>query len=160
MDEHPSSAGSDPTGPSSPRSDAKREAGSEAFLQLSREEMQSALFAQMVMQQSGIAMMLLGRAPNPQTGETMRDLESAQLFIDQLEMLEAKTRGNLTKAEETLLKQTLMTLRMAFVEATDQPQPEEKPAKPAETASEDKSAPAGEETGEESKKRFSKKFSL
>ena len=122
--------------------------------------MQSALFVQLVMQQSSMAMMMLGKTPHPQTGQTMRDLESAQLFIDQLEMLEAKTRGNLARAEETLLKQTLMTLRMAFVEATEQQQSE---PKPSETPAETRPAPTGVESGEESKepkKRFSKKFSL
>ena len=126
----------------------------------SQEEMQSALFVQLVMQQSSMAMMMLGKTPHPQTGQTMRDLESAQLFIDQLEMLEAKTRGNLARAEETLLKQTLMTLRMAFVEATEQQQSE---PKPSETPVETRPAPTGVESGEESKepkKRFSKKFSL
>jgi len=107
----------------------------------------------------------------------MRDLEAAQLFIGQLEMLEAKTRGNLNKTEETLLKQTLMSLRMTFVEAVDQPQPETPPQPQSETppqpqdetkvepkapeAADEKITPAPEtsEPGE-SKKRFSKKFSL
>jgi Domain of unknown function (DUF1844) len=124
----------------------------------SQEEMQSALFAQLVVQQSGMAMMLLGKSPHPETGKTMRDLEAAQLFIGQLEMLEAKTRGNLTKTEENLLKQTLMALRMAFVEAVEKPQPQPEPK--SEPAAEDKVPPSQPEAAEESKKRFSKKFSL
>jgi hypothetical protein len=119
--------------------------------------MQSALFAQLVMQQSSMAMMLLGRTPNPQTGKTMRDLESARLFIDQLEMLEVKTRGNLTSAEDKVLKQTLLALRMAFVETSEQPPME---TQPTQAASAEKPASSEAETGEESKKRFSKKFSL
>jgi hypothetical protein len=122
---------------------------------LSHEEMQSALFLQLVVQQSSMAMMMMGKTPNPQTGQTMRDLEAAQLFIDQLEMLEAKTRGNLSKAEEAMLKQTLMMLRMAFVGATEQPQSESKSAETNQTTS----AAIGTEGGEEPKKRFSKKFS-
>jgi hypothetical protein len=61
--------------------------------EVSRAEMQSALFAQLVLQQTNLALMLLGKTPNPHTGETMRDLDAAQLFIDQLEMLETKTPG-------------------------------------------------------------------
>ena len=61
----------------------------------SPEEIRSALFAQMVMQQSSMAMMLLGKTPHPETGQMVRDLEAAKLFIDQLEMLEVKTKGNL-----------------------------------------------------------------
>jgi hypothetical protein len=87
----------------------------------SQEEMRSALFAQMVIQQSSMAMMLLGKTAHPQTGEIIRDLEAARLFIDQLEMLEGKTKGNLTPEETALLQQSLMSLRMAFVEAVDSP---------------------------------------
>ena len=83
--------------------------------------MRSALFAQMVMQQSSMAMMLLGKTAHPETGEIIRDLEAARLFIDQLEMLEYKTKGNLTQEEAALLQQSLMSLRMAFVEAVDSP---------------------------------------
>jgi hypothetical protein len=86
-----------------------------------REEMLTALFAHLVMQQSNLAMMLMGKSPHPETGQRVRDLESAKLFIDLLEMLEAKTKGNLTKEEQNLLKQTLMAVRMGFVEAVESP---------------------------------------
>src|SRR5712671_3926510 len=89
----------------------------------SAEEMHSALYAYLVMQQSNMAMMLLGKTPHPETGKTLLDLDSAKLFIDQLEMLEAKTKGNLNPEEASLLKQTLMRLRLAFVEAADAPAP-------------------------------------
>src|SRR2546423_13729060 len=103
---------------------------------MSHEEMMSALFAHMVMQQSNIAMMMLGKVAHPETGKTMHDLEGAKLFIDQLEMLEAKTKGNLSKEEENLLKQSLMSLRLAFVEAVNAaPTEEPKPAAPAESSS-------------------------
>src|SRR6185437_2781085 len=103
---------------------------------ISREEMMSALFAQLVVQQSNMAMLLMGKVPHPQTGQTVRDIEAARLFIDQLEMLEAKTKGNLTKDEDQLLKQSLMSLRMAFVESVESPEPE---AKKVEDASKDES---------------------
>ena len=86
---------------------------------MSRDDMMSALFAHMIMQQSNIAMMMLGKVAHPETGKTMQDLDGAKLFIDQLEMLEAKTKGNLSKEEENLLKQALMSLRMAFVETVN-----------------------------------------
>src|SRR5215475_10795074 len=106
--------------------------------QPTRDEMLSALFAHLVMQQSNMAMMLLGKTPHPETGESMRDLEAAKLFIDMLEMLEAKTKGNLTKEEQSLLKQTLMAVRMGFVEAVEsssaQPESRAKQEPPAEPA--------------------------
>src|SRR5215468_6476802 len=81
----------------------------------------SALFAQLVMQQANMAMMLLGKVAHPETGGVLKDIEAARLFIDQLEMLEVKTQGNLSKEESSLLKQSLMNVRLAFVEAVESP---------------------------------------
>lgn len=132
---------------------------------ISREEMMSALFAQLVIQQSNMAMLLMGKVPHPQTGETVRDIEAARLFIDQLEMLEAKTKGNLTKEEDHLLKQSLMSLRMAFVEAVESPAPEaqkpdaEKKPEPVMPPLENKiESPADAGPDAESKKKFTKKY--
>jgi len=123
---------------------------------ISREEMMSALFAQLVVQQSNMAMLLMGKVPHPQTGQTMRDIEASRLFIDQLEMLEAKTKGNLTREEEQLLKQSLMSLRMAFVEAVESPETEpRKMETPAENKIEAAAQPAADE---DSKKKFTKKY--
>jgi hypothetical protein len=127
---------------------------------ISPEEMQSALFAQLVMQQASMAMTLLGKTPHPQTGKTERDLDGAKFFIDQLEMLEAKTKGNLSRQEQALLQQNLMALRLEFVEAVKTPAPAEKLAAvpSAEPASKEPApaTPPPEDTG--SKKRFSKKY--
>jgi hypothetical protein len=126
---------------------------------MSREEMMSALFAQLVIQQSNMAMLLMGKVPHPQTGETVRDVEAARLFIDQLEMLETKTKGNLTKEEEQLLKQSLMGLRMAFVEAVESPAAEEKKVEAGPAPAENKIESAPQATAEEdSKKKFTKKY--
>jgi hypothetical protein len=134
----------------------------------SREEMMSALFAHMVVQQSNMALMMLGEVPNPQTGETMRDLEAARMFIDQLEMLEFKTKGNLSKQEEQLLNQSLTGLRMAFVEAIEKesagspqpsssaaatPTPQSKPEEGTPTIVAE--ATSDEESG---RKKFTKKY--
>jgi hypothetical protein len=144
-------------------------AGHEEFAGLSRDQIHSALFAQMVMQQSNLALMLLGKTPHPETGQPMRDLDAAKLFIDQLEMLEVKTKGNLNSQEAMLLKQSLMTLHLAFVEAVNAPETPPPAAKPATTpakedspAAENKTAPAettGAASEEETQKRFSKKYS-
>jgi hypothetical protein len=112
----------------------------------------------MVMQQANMAMMLLGKVPHPQTGEKIRDLEGAQMFIDQLEMLEAKTKGNLSKPEENLLRQSLTSLRMAFVESA-----EAEPPRPAATAAEkpaenNPAAPTESAADAEAKKKFTKKY--
>lgn len=135
----------------------------------SREEIISALFANLVIQQTNMAFMFLGRVPHPDTGEIVQDFESAKFFIDQLEMIEVKTKGNLDKREEGLLKQSLTGLRMAFVEAVDGKgtTPEQKPiatstgepVKPDETSVPDAPAPETKAPAEdESRKKFSKKY--
>ena len=139
-----------------------------------QDKMMSDLFASMVMQHTNMALIFLGQTPNPQTGQTTQDLEHARYFIDLLEMLAVKTKGNLAKPEDTLLKQSLTHLRLSFVEAVEHPP---KPATPALTpATPPTPAPAGppvdeqempvtepvlpgEKTAEsESRKKFSKKY--
>lgn len=131
-----------------------------------REEMMSAMFAQLIMQHTNMAMIFLGKVPNPQTGKTSQDLDSARFFIDQLEMLEVKTKGNLDKQESAILKQSLASLRMAFVEAVNHPQADATP--PAAPPTDEQETPVNEpplpgektaEPGAESKKIFTKKYS-
>jgi hypothetical protein len=146
-----------------PSSSPERPAGNPG-----REEMLSALFANMVIQQTNMAMMLLGKVAHPETGQFMQDIDSARMFIDQLEMIEAKTKGNLNKQEEGLLKQALSALHMSFVETVDAPvdakQAPEREAAPsaaaqAEAAPEKPAAaPAETPAPEESRKKFSKKY--
>jgi len=126
----------------------------------------SALFASMVMQNTNMALIFLGQAPHPQTGQTAQDLEHATYFIDQLEMLAVKTKGNLDKQEEALLKQSLTHLRMAFVEAVQNPPKTAPPAAtPATPPVDEQETPVaepilpGEKTAEsDSRKKFSKKY--
>lgn len=135
---------------------------------VSRDEMLSALFAQMVVQQANLAMMLLGKMPHPRSGQKVQDLEGARLFIDQLEMIEIKTKGNLSKEEESLLKQTLLSLHLAFVEVVESPAPSpppgstpaapERTAEPAASLPESKPASEAAAAEAESRKKFSKKY--
>ena len=120
-------------------------------------DLMSARFAHMVMQQSSMAMMLMGKSPHPETGQTVRDLDAAQFFIDQLEMLEQKTKGNLNAEEMTLLKQSLMSLRLAYVEAVDSPAQAAPAAPGAAAAAAAPTAPAQPEDSE-SHKKFTKKY--
>jgi hypothetical protein len=79
------------------------------------EQMHSALFANLVIQNSQMALLFLGKMPHPETGEIVRDLEGAQSYIDFLDMLEQKTKGNLDAREQAMLQQSLTNLRLAFV---------------------------------------------
>jgi len=140
-----------------------------------QKQLMSAMFASLVMQNTNMALIFLGHAPNPQTGQTAADLENAKYFIDQLEMLSVKTKGNLDRNEETMLKQSLTSLRLAFVEAVSKPieaparseKSENPPTDEQETPSAQES-PEGEPAGEAapivtpeeaaSKKKFKKKY--
>ena len=131
------------------------------------EDMMSALFAQLIIQQTNLAMMLLGKVAHPETGQVHKDIDSARLFIDQLEMLEVKTKGNLTREESGLLKQSLMNLRLAFVEAVDEPaKGSSEPANAGTNAPSSQTAsspgsttgPAASAEEDEHRKKFSKKY--
>jgi hypothetical protein len=104
-----------------------------------------ALFGALIMSMAQSAMVGLGKLVNPVTGKTGVDLESAQQSIDILDMLEAKTRGNLDDAEARMLRATLADLKLNYVEtanaapaappapaAAEPPKPESAPAAPEE----------------------------
>jgi hypothetical protein len=133
---------------------------------LSPEQRMSALFTGMVLNQAQLALMLMGIIPHPGTGQTAKDLDGARLFIDQLEMLEEKTKGNLDQHERKLLRDQLTALRMAFVEASSEsagpavaPAKAEAP-KSAEATGPTDGADAGSTsaTDQDSRKKFSKKY--
>ena len=127
---------------------------------------QTALFAGLVFQMTEMGLTLLGHGSNSAETAKEPDVEHARVVIEQLEMIEAKTKGNLTPAEAGMLKQSLAMVRMAFVEAVNQSNRKGT----TETAAsmpgpETKSAPAPEgvpgqpeDSVEDSKVRFSKKY--
>ncbi len=128
-------------------------------------------FIEFVMMHAQNAALFLGQIPNPKTGEPEVNLDLARMFIDQLEMIQEKTRGNLTNEEIMILRNALSNLQMAFVEAsgTAQPQPPEQPEapqpasrQPAEhpesTASAQSPPIAAAETESESRKKFTKSY--
>ncbi len=126
-------------------------------------------FIEFVMMQAQNAALFLGQIPNPQTGQAEVNLEVARMFIDQLVMIQEKTRGNLTSEETTVLRNALSSLQMAFVEASQGgrssgptgPSPEVAP-EPATGAPEDQPAASSEPiapaTESESKKKFTKSY--
>src|SRR3954470_2942806 len=73
-------------------------------------------FVEFVMMHAQNAALFLGQIPNPKTGEGEVNLELAKMFIDQLAMIQEKTRGNLSNEETTVLRNTLSNLQMAYVE--------------------------------------------
>lgn len=63
------------------------------------------------------AMAMLGHMPDPASGETAVNKPYAKHYIDTLDMLGEKTKGNLSDQESTILSEALHALRMAYVNA-------------------------------------------
>jgi hypothetical protein len=73
-------------------------------------------FEALVLTLATTAAVHFGDVPDPTSGEKGRpNLRAAAQMIDLLALLEQKTRGNLTPAEEHFLEQVLYELRMRFV---------------------------------------------
>jgi hypothetical protein len=122
-------------------------------------------FIEFVMMHAQNAALFLGQIPNPKTGQGEVNLELAKMFIDQLSMIQEKTRGNLTTEEAGVLRNTLANLQMVYVEVaqhggaeTKPPQPEEAP--PAEQRSTTAPEPSASSSSSESesKKKFTKSY--
>jgi len=77
------------------------------------------LFMQLIIQNQQIAMMSMGKIKNPVTDKVERNLEHAKIYIDTLDMLLAKTKGNLSGYEEKFLTETLKDLKLNYVDEID-----------------------------------------
>jgi hypothetical protein len=64
------------------------------------------------------ALLHLGELEHPEGGAAEKDLPLAKHTIDILSMLEEKTKGNLTSAEEKLMQSLLYDLRLRYVNAS------------------------------------------
>jgi hypothetical protein len=74
---------------------------------------------QLIMQNQQIAMMAMGKIKNPISDKIERNLEHAKIYIDTLDMLLAKTKGNLSEYEEKFLIETLKELKLNYVDEVD-----------------------------------------
>jgi hypothetical protein len=76
-------------------------------------------FSTLIMSLATSAVMAMGKAPDPHTGQVFKDMVMAKQNIDIIAMLQGKTKGNCTKEEEHLLEGILYELRMLYVEAQE-----------------------------------------
>jgi hypothetical protein len=67
------------------------------------------------------ALVALGQVPHPATGKTHVHRHQAQYFIDTIEVLRTKTKGNLTADEQQMIDSLLHQLRMLFISVAAQP---------------------------------------
>jgi uncharacterized protein DUF1844 len=134
-------------------------------------------FIEFVMMHAQNAALFLGQIPNPKTGEAEINLDLARMFIDQLEMIQEKTRGNLTNEETTVLRNALSNLQMVYVEVAGESgrarpasapeaaaQAEPPQAAPSQSAEQSSAGPeqsppiASSEGEQESRKKFTKSY--
>lgn len=62
------------------------------------------------------AWIALGKIPNPMTQQIEENKNQAKFIIDTLDVLEKKTKGNLTKEESEILEKLLYDLRLNYVD--------------------------------------------
>ena len=130
-------------------------------------------FIEFVVMHAQNAALFLGQIPNPRTGEAEVNLDLARMFIDQLAMIQEKTRGNLTSEEAKVLSNALSNLQMAYVEASGGAGPQgapgptteqaeeaaPKPTEPPSAGKSETSEPiASTEPETESRKKFTKSY--
>ena len=73
-------------------------------------------FIEFVLMQAQQIALMLGQIPGPDGQPMEPNLPVARIFIDQLEMIREKTRGNLTKEEEDFFNMSLYELQLKYVE--------------------------------------------
>lgn len=130
-------------------------------------------FIELVMMNAQQASLCLGLIEHPSTGKAEVNLQAAKMFIDHLEIIHEKTRGNLSKDEEKILSSVLSELRMAFVQVSsgnaghvhdencqhDHAAPAPAAAAPAPEVQAGNEAPKQESSSEEEgKKKFTKSY--
>ncbi len=79
------------------------------------EELPEPALDHLVMQLATSAAIELGEIANPITGETNVSLSRARFSIGLLEVLQKKTSGNLSAAEQQLIERALHGIRLAWL---------------------------------------------
>ena len=83
---------------------------------VSAEEIHKRQFIGFVSLLANSAMQQLGKLANPLTGKIERNLDGAKATIDMIEMLKAKTQGNLSPEEQQVLESNLSNLQLNYVD--------------------------------------------
>ena len=113
------------------------------------------LFTHLITMLSMSAMQQMGKLKNPVSGKIELQLQAAQITIDLLDMLEEKTKGNLDQEEARLLKDTISSLKLNYVE-TEEASKSEKTEEAASPKTEEKKEPASESKSPKANKEQAK----
>lgn len=80
-------------------------------------EIPEANFISLVLFFATIATQHLGLVQNPLSEKVEKNLELAKYTIDSIDILKAKTKGNLTEEEQEVIDNILGDLKLAYVKA-------------------------------------------
>lgn len=87
--------------------------------ELTAEQKHQALFMNLVLSLQQAAWFQLGKIPHPESNKIERDLNQARYSIDLLDMLLARTKGNLHEEEARMLEHVLRELKLNYVDEID-----------------------------------------
>jgi len=102
-------------------------------------------FIQLVITFQAAAMQQMGKLQNPITKKVECNLDQAQFSIDMLEMIQNKTKNNLSENETKFLEHALYELRMNYLDEVKKNQ-QEKKEKDTKQKEETKESPGAEES--------------
>jgi hypothetical protein len=98
-------------------------------------------FVSLIFSLQQAAMAQLGKIANPASGKTEKNLVQAKATIDMLDMLKAKTQGNLTETEQKMILNSLDNLYLNYADEVGK--------KDGQTPAPEASADSGEKAPEE-----------
>lgn len=81
-----------------------------------RQKEQEKLYAYLISTSQSSALIALGIVKNPMSQKSSQNLEQTSHYIRLLEMLEYKTKGNISEYEKMMLINTLSDLKMKLIE--------------------------------------------
>lgn len=99
------------------------------------------------------AWIAMGKLKNPATDKIERSLDGASLYIDLLDMIQRRMKGNLSDWEERFLDSTISNLKLNYMEEVKKDEEEQK--EPAESEEEAKQEPKKETSGRSGQKKKS-----
>ncbi len=117
---------------------------------ISDDQKNEILFLQLIMTFETAAWQQMGKIKSPLTDKIERDLNQAQLSIDILDMIKAKTAANLTENETRVLDKTLSELKLNFVDELEKERKEQE--KKAQEKAQKQKAPASKSEKKEEAK--------
>ena len=84
------------------------------------------LFMYLVSTFQSSAWVALGKMKNPMTDKQEQNLEQASFYIDLLDMMQNKMKGNLSEYEEQVLINAVSELKLNYIEEQKKPDKPEK----------------------------------